>query len=325
MHAAARFALAALLAFPLAGPATAQAQDYPNRPVRFIVPYPPGGPTDIISRHLAKRLGDELGQQFNVENKPGGNGVIGTDLVAKSKPDGYTLLLNPSGPMASGLALYKNVPYDVVRDFAPVTIAATSGIVLVSSPAFPPRTFEEFLAVAKSKPESVSAELNTIGSIHHLLTEQLRLRTGAKFLLVPYKGSGPAIADLIGGHVQVGFESTPGVIEYIKSGKLRALAVAGPRRTDQLPDVPTLKELGYPELVAEPWWVIMAPAGTPPAVVAKLSAALAKISKMPEVKDQFSAQGMVPDWRTPEETAAFLKSEVARWAQVVKESGAKAE
>lgn len=323
MNNAVRLVLGSLLFLLFAG--LALAQDYPNHPVRFIVPYPPGGPTDIISRHIAKRLTDEFGQQFVVENKPGANGIIGTDLVAKSKPDGYTLLLNPTGPVASGLALYKDVPYDVERDFAPLTIAAVSSIVLVSSPVFPARTFDEFIAIAKAKPESVSAELNTIGSLHHLLTEQMRLRTGAKFLLVPYKGSGPAIADLVGGHVQVGFESVPGVIEHIKSGKLRALAVASPNRLDSMPDVPTLKELGYPELVAEPWWIIMAPAGTPPQVMAKLSAALAKIARIPEVKDQFAAQGMVPDWRSPSDTSQFLKSEVKRWAQVVKDSGAKRE
>lgn len=318
-----RLLFGALVALTLAG--LASAQDYPTRTVRIIVPYPPGGPTDIISRHLAKRLTDDLGQQFVVENKPGANGIIGTDLVAKSKPDGYTLLFDPSGPVASGLALYKDVPYDVVRDFAPLSIAAVSSIVLVSSPAFPARTFEEFISIAKAKPETVSAELNTIGSLHHLLTEQMRLRTGAKFLLVPYKGSGPAIVDLIGGHVQVGFESVPGVIEHIKSGKLRALAVASPNRLDSMPDVPTLKELGYPDLVAEPWWVIMAPTGTPPAVMDKLSASLAKIARIPEVKEQFAAQGMVPDWRSPADTTQFLKSEVARWAQVVKDSGAKAQ
>lgn len=301
------------------------AQDYPNKPVRIVVPYPPGGPTDIVSRHIAKRLGEEFGQQFVVENKGGANGIIGTDLVAKSKADGYTLLFDPSGPLASGLALYKNVPYDVTRDFTPISNAATSSIVLVASPKFPAKDFQEFLALAKSRPEGVSAELNTIGSIHHLLTELLRLRTGAKLLLVPYKGSGPAIVDLAGGHVDVGFESVPGVLEYIKAGKLRAYAVATPNRVESLPDVPTLKELGLPEFVAEPWWAILAPAGTPKEAVDKLSAALAKIAKMPEVKEQFAAQGMVPDWMSPADTAKFLKTEVSRWARIAKETGAKGE
>jgi tripartite-type tricarboxylate transporter receptor subunit TctC len=313
--------LAAIMVLALA--ATAHAQDYPNRPVRLVVPYPAGGPTDIISRHIAKRLTEELGQQFVVDNKGGANGVIGTDIVAKSKPDGYTLVLSASGPLASGLALYKNVPYDVERDFTPISNAAKSNIVLVSSPALPARTFEEFLALAKSK--GVSAELNTIGSIHHLLTEQMRLRTGAKLLLVPYKGSGPAIVDLIGGHVDVGFESVPGVIEHIKAGRLRPYVVASTKRLDTMPEVPTFAELGYPDFVAEPWFAVLAPAGTPKEIVDRLSAALAKIARMPEVKEQFAAQGMVPDWMSPADTAAFIKSEVARWAQVAKQSGAKGE
>jgi tripartite-type tricarboxylate transporter receptor subunit TctC len=300
----------------------AQGQDYPNHPVRIVVPFPPGGPTDIIGRHIAKRLGEELPQQFIVENKGGANGIIGTDLVARSKPDGYTIVLTASGPLASGLPLNKSVPYDVVRDFAPVSLVATSSIVLVASPQFPARTFQEFLTLAKAKPEAVSAELNTIGSIHHLLTELLRTRTGAKFLLVPYKGSAPAITDLMAGHVQVGFESVPGVLEYIKAGKLKALAVATDKRLEALPDVPTFKELGMPELVAEPWWAIAAPTGTPKEAIDKLSAALAKIAKMPEVKEQFAAQGMVPAWTSPADTAAFIKAEAARWMQVVRETGA---
>jgi tripartite-type tricarboxylate transporter receptor subunit TctC len=303
----------------------AAADGYPSRPVRIIVPYPPGGPTDIISRHIAKHLSDELGQQFVVENKGGANGIIGTDLVAKSKPDGYTILFDPSGPLASGLAIYKNIPYDVTRDFTPISNAAKSSIVLVASPQFPANSFRDFIKLAKSKPQGVSAELNTIGSMHHLLTELLRVRTGAKLLLIPYKGSGPAIIDLMGGHVEIGFESVPGVIEYIKAGKLRAYAVATTQRIESLPDVPTFKELGLPEFVAEPWWAILAPAGTPKDVVDKLSDALGRIAKMPEVKEQFAAQGMVPDWMSPDATARFLKSEVTRWAQIVKETGAKGE
>lgn len=302
---------------------TVQAQGYPTRAVRLVVPFPAGGPTDIISRHIAKRLGEELGQQFIVDNRGGANGIIGTDAVAKAKPDGYTILLSASGPLASGLAIYKDVPYDPARDFTAISNVAVSSIVLVGAPTLPARTFDEFLTLARTK--GVSAELNTMGSIHHLLTLQMRLGTGAKLLLVPYKGSGPAIVDLLGSHVDVGFESLPGVIDHIKTGRLRAYAVATPSRVETLPDVPTFKELGYPELAAQPWFAILAPAGTPKEVVDKLSSALAKIARMPEMKEQFAAQGMVPDWMSPADTTNFLKSEVARWAKIVKESGAKNE
>ncbi len=298
---------------------------YPDRPVRIIVAFPPGGASDIIARLLAKELQNELGQTFVVENKAGAAGLVGTDLVAKAKPDGYTLLMSPSGPVASGLALLKNVPYDPVRDFTPVSRLATSDIVLVSSTLFPPQTFQEFVAAARAKPGAVSAELNSLGSIHHLLTELMRIRIDAKLLLVPYKGTAPAVLDLIGGHVQVGFESVVSVIDHLKANKLRALAVATEQRLASLPNVPTLKELGYPDLVALPWWALVAPGGMPKDVVDVLSTAWAKISKDPKVREQFAAQGMLADWMTPDDTAAFFKAEVNRWATVAKETGAKAE
>jgi tripartite-type tricarboxylate transporter receptor subunit TctC len=301
---------------------SAFAQTYPERPVHFIVPFPASGPTDIIGRLVAEQLTDLLGQQFIVENHGGANGVIGTNIVAKARPDGYTLLLTASGPLASGLALYK-VPYDPIRDFKPISVVAKSSIVLVASPKFSPKTFQEFISAAKAKPGQVSAELNTIGSIHHLLTALLSLRTDTKLLLVPYKGSGPAIVDLLGGHVNVGFESVPGVISYIRSHQLRAYAVATDARLENLPDVPTLKELGLSEFVAEPWFAVVAPAGTPQAVIDKVSAALAKVAETKKIKDQFSALGMTPVWGAPDDTTRFLEAEVARWAAIVKETGAK--
>jgi len=302
---------------------SAFAQDYPNRPVRFVIPFPASGPTDIIGRLVAAQLSEMLGQQFIVENRGGANGTIGTNVVAKATPDGYTLLLTASGPVASGLALYHSVPYDPVRDLAPISTVAKSNIVLVARPDFPAKSFEEFIQAAKTKPEGISAELNTIGSMHHLLTELLSLRTGAKLLTVPYKGSGPAIIDLIGSHVDVGFESLPGVISYIQSHQLRAYAVASEERITNLPDVPTLKEMGLKEFVAESWFAVLAPAGTPKNVIDKLSTALAKVAQMPVIREQFAAQGMAPDWLPPEDTARFLKSEVERWDAIVKETGAK--
>jgi len=304
---------------------SAFALDYPDRPIHFIIPFPAGGPTDIIGRLVAMQLSEMFGQQFIVENRGGANGTIGTNVAAKARPDGYTLLLTASGPVASGLALYHDVPYDPVRDLTPITIVANSNIVLVARPDFPAESFQDFIHAAKTKPQGISAELNTIGSMHHLLTALLSLRTEAKFLTVPYKGSAPAILDLVGSHVDVGFESLPGVMAYIQSHQLRAYAVASDERLANLPNVPTLKELGLKEFVAESWFAVLAPAGTPKEIVEKLSTALAKVAQMPIIKEQFAAQGMAPDWKTPEETRRFLKSEVERWAAIVKETGAKME
>lgn len=311
-----------LLSGALASPAFA-ADPYPARPARLIVPYPPGGPTDIIARHVAVRLGETLGQQFIVENRGGANGVIGTDAVARAKPDGYTLLVSASGPLASGLALYKNVPYDVLRDLAPITLVANAAVVLAASQKFAPRTLAEVIAAAKARPQSVRAELNSIGSMHHLLTELLRLRAGIDILTVPYKGSGPAVTDLVAGHVDIGFESLPGVIELIRSNRLKAIAVAGMQRTDTLPEVPTFKELGMAEFVAEPWFAMLAPKATPPEVIDKLSKTLDTVLRQADVKAQFAKQGMAPVWMTPEDTGRFLASEIQRWATIVRETGAK--
>lgn len=315
-------AAGALLTTLLAEPAFA-ADPYPVRAARIVVPYPPGGPTDIIARQVAARLTEALGQQFIVENRGGANGVIGTDAVARAKPDGYTLLISASGPLASGLALYKNVSYDVLRDFAPVTPVASADVALVASQKFAPHTLAEVIAAAKAKPHSVRAELNSVGSMHHLLTELLRVRAGIEMLTVPYKGSGPAIIDLVAGHVDVGFESLPGVIELIRSGRLKAIAVAGTKRADTLPDVPTFKELGMAEFVAEPWFAMLAPKGTPPGVIDKLSKTLDTVLRLADVKAQFAKQGMAPVWMTPENTGRFLAAEITRWATIVKETGAK--
>ncbi|MBI3371741.1 MAG: tripartite tricarboxylate transporter substrate binding protein [Betaproteobacteria bacterium] len=315
-------AAGALLACAPAGPAFA-AEPYPVHAARVVVPYPPGGPTDIIARYVAVRLTEALGQQFMVDNRGGANGVIGTDAVARARPDCYTLLISASWPLASGLALYKNVPYDVLRDFAPVTPVASADVVLVASQQFAPRTLAEIIAAAKAKPLSVRAELNSVGSMHHLLTELLRVRAGIEMLTVPYKGSGPAIIDLVAGHVDVGFESLPGVIELIRSNRLRAIAVAGARRAETLPEIPTFIELGMAEFVAEPWFAMLAPKGTPPDVIEKLSGTLDTILRIPEVKAQFAKQGMAPVWMTPEDTGRFLGTEITRWATIVKETGAK--
>ncbi|MBN9426624.1 MAG: tripartite tricarboxylate transporter substrate binding protein, partial [Burkholderiales bacterium] len=290
-----------------------------------IVPFPPGGPTDIISRLVAARLSEMLGQQFLVENRPGANGVIGTDAVSRAKPDGYTLLISASGPLASGLPLYKNLNYDVLRDFVSITPVALSSIVLVGSRNFPPRTLPEVIAAAKAKPNSVKAELNTVGSMHHLLTELLRVRAGIDLVHVPYKGSAPAIVDLVAGHVDIGFESLPGVLDLIRSGRLTPFAIAGKQRLEVLPNVPTFTELGMPEFVAEPWFAMIAPKAVAPEVVDVLSKALRTVLQAPDTATQFDKQGMVPVWMSTDDAGRFLRNEVSRWAAIVKETGAKAD
>ncbi len=308
-----------------AGIPAVAAEPWPTRPVRLVVPFPPGGPTDIISRLVAARLSEILGQQFLVENRPGANGVIGTEAVSRAKPDGYTLLLSASGPLASGLPLYKNLNYDVLRDFVSISPVAVSSIVLVGSRNFAPRTLADTIAAAKAKPKSVKAELNTVGSMHHLLTELLRVRNGLDLVQVPYKGSAPAIVDLVAGHVDIGFESLPGVLDLIRAGRLTPFAVASKQRLDALPEVPTFTELGMPEFVAEPWFAIVAPKAVPAAVVDALSKALHTVLRSPDTAAQFDKQGMSPTWMSTADADRFLKQEVSRWAAIVKEAGTTSE
>jgi tripartite-type tricarboxylate transporter receptor subunit TctC len=303
----------------------AQAQTYPNRPIRLLVGLAPGGGTDVTARIVAAKLGDLLGQQIIVENRAGSGGLIAADTAAKATADGYTLLFGAISYSAIFASLYKKLPYDPVKDFAPISLVATLPNVLVVNPSLPVKSVSDFVAYAKARPGNISYGSSGNGSSLHLSMEMLKTMAGIDVLHVPYKGGAPALADLIGGQIQVMFDNLPGQIAYIKSGRTRALAVTTAKRNAQLPDVPTMIESGVPGFEVTVWYGIFAPAGVPKAVVAKLNADLVKTLNLPDVKDRMAQQGADPAPTTPEQFAAFQKSEVAKWAQVVKTSGARAD
>lgn len=296
---------------------------YPDKPVRMIVPFPPGGSTDIMARVLSNTLQQQMGQPFVVQNRAGAGGVIGTDAAAKSDPDGYTILLSSSAPLAVGLDLYKNIPYDVLQDLVPVSMVGEVPMVLVTNPDFEAKTLPQLIGYARANPGKLTFALNALGSQSHLLTELFQVRTGTSINMIPYKGSSPAVADLLGGVVAANFENLPVVLEHIKSGRLRAVAVLSPERLGYLPDVPTFTELGMKEFVASPWFAMVAPKGTPPEIVKTLNENINKALASDQVKDAFSKQGASPIIQSPEATGRFIQDEIGKWSTIVKETGAK--
>jgi len=315
-----RFA-AFLAACLLAG--TALAQSYPNHPVRIVIGFTPGGGVDINARLLAAKLSEQIGQQFVVENKPGAGTNIANEYVAKSTPDGYTLLFN-SAAFAINLALYKNPPY-ALRDFAPVSVFSESVNLLVVSASLPARNIKELVAMAKEKPGSLNYSSAGAGTSQHMAAELFKLRTGTSIVHVPYKGSAPALTALIAGEVQLSFSNTVAINQHVKSGRLRALAVAGPKRTEVLPDVPTMKEAGVEGVEVPLWFGLLAPAGTPREIVQMLASNVAKAALSSDLRHKLVDQGADPVGNTPEEFQRQLDKEVASWLEVVKVSGAKAD
>ena len=311
--------LAALLVLAFAAPLAA-AQEYPNKPIKLITPYPPGGPTDVLARAVSQKLSEKLGQPIIIDNRPGASGMIGADLVAKSAPDGYTLLANASIHVINP-SLYKNPPYDAIKDFAPVGQIAEVPLVLVVSPALGVKTVKELIAKAKTMPLNFASSGN--GSAPHLAGEGFKIATGADMQHIPYKGSGPAITDLIGGQVNLMFDSLPSSMPHIKSGRIIAIAVTTKSRTSALPNVPTVAESGVPGFDVSTWYGIWAPAATPPAIVHRVSADLAAVVRTPEVRARLAELGAEPVGNTPEEFAAYNRSELTKWAKIVKDSGAK--
>ena len=305
-------------------PAAAQA-DYPNKPVRMLIGFPPGQATDTLGRAIAQKLSQQLGQQFVVENKPGAAGIIATQAAMSSPPDGYTLLVSSSGPLAVNPGLYSKLPYDPIKDFTPVAGIAIVPLVLVTNPSFPATNLKELVAAAKAKPKSVNYASGGSGVTNHLVMEMFRGAAGVDMTHIPYKGGPPAVTDLIGGQVNVMFETSVAVLPFVKQGKLRALAVSSSKRLTTAPDIPTVAELGYPGFSGVPWVAIMAPANTPAPIVAKLNAEVNKALASKDIRDQFSGQGVEPMQMTSEELGAFVKSELAKWTKVVKDSGAKVE
>ena len=317
-------ALACLaLCLAAAWPAGAQ-QPYPSKPIRIVVPYPPGGFNDTLGRTLAEKFQKAWGQTVLVDNKPGANTVIGTDAVAKAAPDGYTLLV-VAFPFAVTPSLIRNLPYDTLRDFAPVALCAQSPNILVVNPELPVKSVGELIAAAKSKPDALSYASTGNGSSNHISMELFKTLAGVKLVHVPYKGSAPAVVDLLGGQVQVMFDNAPNVMPQVRAGKLRALAQSGPKRSAVAPDLPTVAEAGVPGYEVTVWFGLVAPAGTPREVVDKLNAEVLKILALPDVRERFLALGVEPLGSTPEEFGTHIRAQMDKWAKVVRDAGVKAE
>ena len=307
----------------LAGTTMAAAQDYPTRPVRVIVPFPPGGVNDTVGRMIAAQLSERLGKQFVVENRSGAASIVGSEIAASAPKDGYTLLVvslvNAVNPW-----LYK-LPYDPVKSFTPIAFLATAPNVLVINPELPVKSIAELVALAKAKPGQVQYASAGVGSFMHLGGELFRLTAGVDFLHVPFKGGGPAMIDLVAGHTKVGFATTITTTPHIRSGKLKALGVGAVKRSPVLPDVPTIAEAGVAGYECANWIGIVAPAGTPMAVVEKLNKEISAIQDLPEVQKQFAAQGSEAVRMSPVEFSDFMLREMGKWERVVKEGGIKAE
>ena len=301
----------------------ASAQAYPTKPIRVVVPFPAGGTTDVLARAAAQKLTETLGQPAVVDNRPGAGGNIGAELVAKSPPDGYTLLMGTVGTHAINPGLYPKLPYDHVKDFAPVILVAGVPNVLVINPALPVNSVQELIAYAKANPGALNFASSGNGTSIHLSAELFKTMAGVQMTHVPYKGSAPALQDLVGGQVQLMFDNLPSSLALIKGGKLKALAVTSATRAAALPDVPTLAESGLPGFEASSWFGLLAPAGTPAPVIAKLNGEIAKWLATPEAKEKLLAQGATAAGGTPEDFAQFIAAETAKWQKVVKESGAK--
>ena len=300
------------------------AQSYPNKSLRIVVPFPPGAGTDMFARVIAAKLGESLGQAVVVDNKAGAGATIGTDFVAKSAPDGYTLLLSTASH-AINPAVYAKLPYDTLKDFVTVTQVANVPTVLVVHPSVPANSLKELVVLAKARPGELNFGSASSGSVFHLAGEMLKSMADIDLVHIPFKGGGPALTALLGAQVQVLFETTLTVLPYVKSGKMKALAVGSLRRTTSMPDVPTVAESGYPDFSAENWYGVYAPAGTPRDILVKLNHEIVKALNLPEVKERFTAQGADIIANTPEQHAAFLKAEMEKWARIAKLSNVKAD
>jgi tripartite-type tricarboxylate transporter receptor subunit TctC len=317
-----RTALALLLALSFN---LAQAQEaWPSRPVRFILPFPPGGGTDILGRLIAERLSASLGQPVVTENRGGAGGNVGAEAAARSAPDGYTIVLvAPS--LAISPTLYSKINYDPVKDFAPVSLVATVPNVMITQASLPVQNLQEFIAFAKAKPGALNFGSGGAGTSNHLAGELFNIVTGAKLVHIPYKGVNLAMQDVLAGNVHLVFIGIPAAAPHIKAGKLRALALVAPQRSAALPEVPTVAEAGLRDFEVTTWYGVLAPAGTPRSVVTRLNAELVKIMHSPELKEKLAATGTDPLTSTPEEFAAYIQREIAKWGDVVRKAGVKAD
>jgi tripartite-type tricarboxylate transporter receptor subunit TctC len=304
--------------------AAAQAQ-YPSRPLKMIVPFPPGGSTDILARVLAQKMSEGLAQPVVIDNRPGAGGSIGAEAAAKSAPDGYTLMMGHLGTLAVNPGIYKKLPYDPVKSFAPVSLMAIVPSVLVVNNALPVRSAAELIAYAKKNPGKLAYGSAGNGSTSHLTTEYFKLATGTDILHVPYKGVGPMLTDLVSGQISMGLNGAPAVMPHVSSGRLRALAVSSLTRLPSLPDIPTLDEAGVKGFEANGWYGIVVPAGTPRELVMRLNGEIRRDMGTPELKQRLDAEGAIPAADSSEDFAAFIASEIARWGSVLKRAGIEAQ
>jgi tripartite-type tricarboxylate transporter receptor subunit TctC len=319
-----RFSIAVLAICVLTAPAAAQS--YPDRVVRIVNPFPPGGSVDITARILAQKLSDNTGQQFIVENRGGAGGNTGADAVAKSDPDGYTLLFSAPGPLVVNQTLYtKGLPFDPTKDFAPIAIFAYTPIVLMVNPGLPAGNVQELITFAKANPGKVNFGSAGMGSTPHLSGELFKSMTRTEITHVPYRGTGPAMNDLIGGHIQMFFDLLPGSLPQISTGKVRAIANAGAKRPAALPDLPTVAEQGLAGFDSSSWVALVAPAKTPAPVLAKLRAEVAKVLTSPDIVARIRELGSEPGTATEKDVRAFMDGEAKKWAEVIRISGAKAD
>lgn len=310
-------ALSALTAVP----SLAAAQDYPTKPITIIVPFPAGGTLDNLTRSLAQKMSDDFKQPVIIDNKPGAGTVIGTEIVARAAPDGYTLGM-VANSFAINPSLYDNLRYDTVKDFTPVSWVAYTPHLLVANPDVPVKSLADVIATAKSKPGELSFASFGAGTSPHIAIERLKSEAKIDVLHIPYKGQAPALNDLLGGHVDMMFANTPDVLPHVKSGKLRAIALANDARLESIPDVPTFKEAGVDNMNSNSWYGVIVPSGTPAPIVEKLSAEFVRIVNLPEIRERLLAQGLEPAGTTSAEFAEYLKSEIEMAATVVKASGA---
>lgn len=321
-----RTTLRTLAALALAACAPlAQAQSYPTKPVRIVVPYPAGGTTDIIARIAAAQLAERLKQPFVVENRAGASGAIGSVAVSQAAPDGYTLVMGTASSHGINSALQKNLPYDAVKDFAPVTVVASTPNIVVVHPSVPAKTLGELLALAKAKPGTINFGSTSPGGSPHMSAELLKMMAGVDMTHVPYKGAAPMLTDLIGGQIQVGFDNLPSTIGFVRSGKVRALAVTTPQRWPGASDIPTVAESGVPGYEVSGWFGLLAPAGTPKAVLDTLQSAVAQAVQQPEVAKQLRDLGAEPVANKPEAFARDIAADVDKWRKVVQATGVKLE
>jgi tripartite-type tricarboxylate transporter receptor subunit TctC len=305
-------------------PSLGLAQPYPSKPIRFLVPFPPGGSSDLIARAIAPRMSERLGQPVVVENRPGAGGMIGVEAVAKAAPDGYTIGLAAAGALSSNMHLYPTMPYHAEKDLAPISMLAMIPFFLVAHPS-QASSLRELIETAKAKPGALSYGHGGQGSTMHLAGELLNMMAEVRVQAVPYKGSGPVSADVLGGQVPLGVVDVPSAIANVRAGKLRALAVTSKRRISAAPEVPTFEEAGLPGYEAVGWFGTVAPAGTPPGVINKLNSEIRAALSIPDVRERAIAAGAEPSANSPQEFAAFIREETKKWAEVIKAAGVKLE